>query len=61
MCLCAIIWEEDDKARQYFLRKLLNQISVERLLFCKSGTSSSESWAKEWSYCIVIATFSYNR
>ena len=53
--------QQDGRAWQYFLRKLLNQISVERLIFCKSGTSSSESCAKQWSYCTVNATFSCNR
>ena len=53
-------WEQDDKAWRYFLRKLSSQISVERLIFCKSGTSYSESWAKQCSYCTVIATFSCN-
>ena len=54
-------WEQDDRAWRYFLRKLSSQISVERLIFCKSGTSYSESWAKQCSYCTVIATFSCNK
>ena len=33
-------WEQDGRAWQYFLRKLLNQISVERLFFCKARQNS---------------------
>ena len=31
--------EQDDNAWQYFLSKTFNKISVEKLIFCKSGTS----------------------
>ena len=33
-------WEQDDRAWRYFLRKLLNQISGEGLIFCKAGQNS---------------------
>ena len=32
-------WEQNDNAWRYFQRKILNKISVERLIFCKSDTS----------------------
>ena len=31
--------EQDDNAWQYFLSKIFNKISVEKLIFCKWGTS----------------------
>ena len=39
-------WEQDDNAYQYFLRKILNKISVERLIFCRSSNSLKLKWGK---------------